>query len=71
MKRTRQIEGELIRILPSLSKLMVNYQQCMDECEKNGISYVVGNKSCSGVYEKNFVRSTQEIVDKLAADQLI
>lgn len=69
--RERTVEQRLIQIMPELTKQALNYQQCMAECEKNAISYVVANQSCQGVYQKNFTKATQSIIEKLEADQLI
>lgn len=59
----------MLRILPELTQHAVNFEQCLEECQKNKISYIIANQSCREAYEKNFkkamLRITQNILGGL------
>lgn len=65
------IEQTLIKIMPELTQQALNYEQCMAQCEKNSISYIVANQSCQGVYQKNFNKATQAIIGRLENQKII
>lgn len=69
--RERVVQNILYKILPDLTQQAVNFEQCMAECEKNNISYVVANQSCESVYTKNFNKATSKILNKLQTDDII
>ena len=69
--RTKAIESKLIKIMPELTTHAMNYEQCLAECEKNSISYVVANQSCRGVYDKNFQKASLNLMKRLENDQII
>jgi hypothetical protein len=69
--RERKIQNSLYKILPDLTQQALNYEQCMAECEKNNITYVVANQSCESVYKKNFNKATIGIVKKLELENII
>jgi hypothetical protein len=63
--RLRAANHLLLSVLPELTQHANNYEQCLAECAKNHISYVVANHSCRTVYEKNFKSATQAIAERL------
>ena len=63
--RAKAANHLLMGVLPELTQLANNYEQCLQECSKNHISYVVANHSCRTVYEKNFKTTTQSIAERL------
>lgn len=67
-KRTRELQVKMIKIMPELSQHALNYEDCLAECEKNKISYIVGEQSCRGVYEKQFRKSCDSVVRQLLGD---
>lgn len=63
--RAKAANHLLMGVLPELTQHANNYEQCLQECSKNHISYVVANHSCRTVYEKNFKTTTQSIAERL------
>lgn len=55
----------LMSLLPEITQHANNYEQCLQECSRNHIAYVVANHSCRAVYEKNFRTSTRAIAERI------
>lgn len=64
-RRARAANHLLMSVLPEITQHANNYEQCLQECARNHIAYVVANASCRAVYEKNFRLSTQAIAQRL------
>jgi hypothetical protein len=63
--RAKAANHLLLSVIPELTQHANNYEQCLQECAKNHISYVVANHSCRTVYEKSFKMTTQLIAERL------
>lgn len=70
-RRVKAANHLLLGVLPEITQHANNYEQCLQECAKNHISYVVANHSCRAVYEKNFKNSTQSITERLLRGEFL
>jgi hypothetical protein len=64
-RRAKEANHLLMGLVPEITQHANNYEQCLQECARNHISYVVANHSCRAVYEKNFRLSTQAIAQRI------
>jgi hypothetical protein len=64
-RRVKSANHLLLGVLPEITQHANNYEQCLQECAKNHISYLVANHSCRAAYERNFKNSTQSIMERL------
>ncbi len=68
-RKEKEMNYTLLKILPELTQHAVNYEQCLEECQKNRIAYIIANQSCREAYEKNYkkamLRITQNILGGL------